>query len=340
MRLVLFITLLFMPVYMYAQGKPYAAIDDHAISTGYFGVQQLAEKLTVNCASDSEKARSLFRWIAEHIGYDVIEFHKANRALPVIPYEGTDSVGAMARYYTNFAEQVIKRRKAVCEGYATLFKVLCDNAGLESVIIHGCSRNSLASIGKGFTENHAWNAIKLNGTWRLLDPCWGSGNCNADITKFTKSFNEFYFCTPPELFVYNHYPTDTTWLQMGRPPTREEFAAYPHFMAPREGVASFNFSPATGLIKAHIGDTVRITIESSIVSAPQEGKTPLSRLIEFDAGNAIINFKEKDSTSYQASKVVDHKLLYEYKVWSKDVRTLFLDHNMQYLCAYKLEVEE
>lgn len=53
-------------------------------------------------------------------------------------------------------------KKAVCGGYAKTFKVLADKAGLESVYI----------TGKTNGESHAWNKVKVNGVWKLIDVTW------------------------------------------------------------------------------------------------------------------------------------------------------------------------
>lgn len=67
--------------------------------------------------------------------------------------------------YTIYGALVDK--KCVCEGYARSFKYLADSAGINCVLMQGKATNS-----DGTTENHAWNAVKLNGTWYLIDATW------------------------------------------------------------------------------------------------------------------------------------------------------------------------
>ena len=55
-------------------------------------------------------------------------------------------------------------------------------------------------------ENHEWNAIKLNGEYYLCDVTWGSGK--VENNKFVKNYNTFYFCCPPDRFIYTHLPSD------------------------------------------------------------------------------------------------------------------------------------
>ena len=54
------------------------------------------------------------------------------------------------------------------------------------------------------TSNHAYSAIKLDNKWYLLDVTWGAGK--IEDKKFIKKYDEFYFCTDPELFILNHFP--------------------------------------------------------------------------------------------------------------------------------------
>ena len=58
-------------------------------------------------------------------------------------------------------------KKCVCEGYAKAFKYLLNSVGYECELLQGTATNS-----SGQTENHAWNAVKLNGIWYEIDTTW------------------------------------------------------------------------------------------------------------------------------------------------------------------------
>ncbi len=51
---------------------------------------------------------------------------------------------------------------AVCEGYARAFKLLCQTAGLECILITGDSKG----------VGHLWNMVKLEGNWYHVDVTW------------------------------------------------------------------------------------------------------------------------------------------------------------------------
>ena len=63
---------------------------------------------------------------------------------------------------------MLRRRKAVCSGYAALFEHLAREAGLEAVTIRGHSKGFMAGTHQDSELNHAWNAVKIEGQWRLL----------------------------------------------------------------------------------------------------------------------------------------------------------------------------
>lgn len=44
----------------------------------------------------------------------------------------------------------------------------------------------------------------------LCDVTWAAGKVD-DQSQFQKGFDDFWFCTPPDQFVYTHYPKDTSW---------------------------------------------------------------------------------------------------------------------------------
>lgn len=58
-------------------------------------------------------------------------------------------------------------KQSVCEGYAKAFKYMMDGLGIPCTLTIGKGTNS-----EGRTENHAWNYVKLDGTWYAIDTTW------------------------------------------------------------------------------------------------------------------------------------------------------------------------
>lgn len=201
-------------------------------------LEKLVNKLTRHCNTDVERYRSIFIWITYTIGYDV-------EALKKPALRETDP------------EKVVKKRKAVCAGYSALFLRLCELANLECVTIAGWAKNRL-SIGRPLTKtDHAWNAIKINNEWYLCDVTWGAGSVTEGTGIFRFDFKDFYFCTPPELFSYDHFPKDKQWL-LGEKISEKKFINRVHFYPAAIKLNLKELSPDDGVIKYKKGGIIDI----------------------------------------------------------------------------------
>lgn len=191
----------------------YAAVDRHALAapaSATESVAALSSYLTEPFETDEKKARAIFRWIADNIAYDV---------------EGLFS-GHPAQ---KEAGDVLQSRSSVCAGYASLFEALGREAGLEVVSISGYAKGYGYHVGDIIPDksNHAWNAVKIDGEWKLMDPTWGAGNLNK-ANHYQKEFEPFYFFTKPEEFIYEHFPTEARWQLLPEPVSQEEFQDLPY----------------------------------------------------------------------------------------------------------------
>jgi hypothetical protein len=138
---------------------------------------------------DEMKARAFFTWITENIRYDIVEYKNPN-----------------PDYDKQQALQVFKNKKGVCEGYSNLFKAFCELSGISCHVVGGHCRE----FGKYLPEGHAWNTVRINGEWRLVDVTWGAGVLN-ELGKYEKAFNDVYFFTAPPTFIEDHYAFDPAW---------------------------------------------------------------------------------------------------------------------------------
>lgn len=127
------------------------------------------------------------------------------------------------------AEVVFASRTAVCAGYARLVVAIGKAAGLEVAYVTGYARDAeqlsvsgtdataLASLEGGL---HAWNAVKIDGTWMLLDVTWDDNDPGEPIE------SEFLL-TPPAWFGYQHLPEDPAWQLVAAPLSPGEFIRQP-----------------------------------------------------------------------------------------------------------------
>lgn len=102
--------------------------------------------------------------------------------------------------------------------------------GLEAELITGYAKGYGYQPGDKFTEtNHAWNAVKIRGAWKLFDTTWGSGagdNVNGKLAS-KMEFDPVWFATEPKIFIYTHLPEDQKWQGLAVPITMEKYESIP-----------------------------------------------------------------------------------------------------------------
>lgn len=183
-----------------------------------------------------DRARAVHDWVADRIVYDAPALK-----LPLIPQQDPATI--------------FRNRKGVCAGYARLFREIGQAAGLEVVYVVGNSRDERGDIGGA---GHAWNAVKLEGAWYLLDATWDAGHLENGA--FVKQFSTRYFLAPPEVFGLNHFPDESAWQLRERPLTRGEFMRQP-MLDPRFYIEGFRLVEPTRS-QITVNDQVVIRVEN------------------------------------------------------------------------------
>lgn len=193
-----------------------ARIDQRALAAPAQRERSLEELARYLCPADyteDDKVRSIFRWVADRITYD-LDGLRSNHLGGQQP------------------EQVLQSRKAVCEGYSRLFQALAQKAGLRAEFISGKSsyNDRLPFKLPDGMGGHGWNAVYLRGRWRLLDVTWAAGSVDSEA-RFKKRFDDYWYLTPPEQFVYTHLPKDSSWQMLSSPWSSERFESTPQYSA-------------------------------------------------------------------------------------------------------------
>ncbi|WP_452599428.1 transglutaminase domain-containing protein [Pontimicrobium sp. MEBiC01747] len=170
----------------------------------------LAYNLTHTLQTDVEKLRAIYIWVCDNIKGD---YKQQNTVLKKRKQLKNDSI-ALTKWNKEYKRITFKRllnhKKTICTGYAYLVSELCFLANIESVIINGYGRDVESNINTLESENHSWNAVKLNNKWYLCDATWSSGYIDEYGT-FIKAYNDGYFLTPPILFGKSHFPLLQKW---------------------------------------------------------------------------------------------------------------------------------
>ena len=248
----------------------FASIDWKMQSTDAPTPDSLGRFINKSFGTNLEKVRAIYSWIATHIEYNTAVY-KPWTATYVYSPDPLDTATVWPSGDEMVARKVMRKRTAVCDGYARLFKVLCNYVNVEAVIVQGFARGVGSSK---FRTNHSWNAVQVDSIWQLIDVTWASGYLNH-LDDYVQRQNDYYFLTPPEQFIRDHYPEELRWTLMSNPPTPSEFKKTPfrskHFY--KYGVEEY--LPATGMIEAAVGDTLYFSLRlSDLEKAKRTGNDP------------------------------------------------------------------
>ena len=228
-------------------------VDKYARSVRKSGnYKELARKLTDRFANDEDKVRAIYVWITDNVKYDWNKFQinlKGGGRYHIKGRTKAEILLKKEKIKEKKINTVFRTGKGVCEDYSMLFKAMCDEIGIKSIIINGKIKVDPHNIGKfPSRSSHAWNAVKINNKWQLVDATWGSGYVRSGI--FYKKFEDRFFMTEPEIFILNHYPNDTKWQLLEKPVSKQEFSNFVFVHSAFYENKVIDFSPKTGFLNA------------------------------------------------------------------------------------------
>lgn len=186
----------------------YSQIDAYACSLSgkYKSIPKLASAIAKPYTTDSAKVRAIFSWICNNIAYDCAEYHSKNRKLEGASFPRNASKELRAakheEVYYKYASKVLRKRKGICEGYATLFYELCRMNNIKCEIVIGKVKKE--KNGKTRYFGHAWNKVYINEQWYYLDATWAAGYCDEKVKKYFKDLSEKYYLTPTDAPYESH----------------------------------------------------------------------------------------------------------------------------------------
>ncbi len=234
--LALFFVLLFFAIPVVA--KDYSRVDNHAKDTPFKYSQtipELVEYLIKPFKNDEEKkARVIYAWIAYHIDYDLYYVRALDQMTKKVPSRVRRGLPAQTDIFESWL--------GICGDIAELYQKMAQAAGLEAVVVNGFADTPKVTRKTFKGAGHAWNAVKIDGKWQLLDATWaisGIGQVYGDIkrdstynrqvAKRMKPFwkkrksmagrdvkDEWFFVKPRQM-VKTHYPNDPQWQLLTHP---------------------------------------------------------------------------------------------------------------------------
>ena len=320
MKLLLAI-LIFLPLRFYSQlGQTnFYAIDSKVESIPVSKADELAKQLASLGKTDREKVRAIFRWITEHIDYNVLPVGRGKKKPYSFYNEPDDSSAALPSLDERVAAKVLNTGIAFCDGYSRLFKTLCDHAGIKAEVIYGYARTN---NNRRFAVNHTWNSVFIDSTWYLLDVTWASGFITYG-NEYVHQYNDLYFLTSPGEFIRDHYPEDAQWTLLKDPPVYREFAQSPFRYSGYVKAGVSSYFPAKGVIEVAVGDTIAIEltarkeINTFLVSAsPLPDTTQLTKIspVNTSGEKLVLRYNITDATGEWLYVFCNEELALRYKL--------------------------
>lgn len=324
---IIFIIFLFLPLCFYSQQRQedFYRIDSKAEAIPFAKTDTLAKQLASLGKTDREKVRAIFRWITEHIDYNVMPFGRSKKITSQFYKEPDDSTVALPPLNERIATKVLNTGVAFCEGYSRLFKTLCDHVGIKAEIIYGYARTN---TNRRFAVNHTWNSVYIDSAWHLLDVTWASGFVTYG-NEYIRRYNDFYFLTSPDEFIRDHYPEDPQWALLKDPPVYREYSQSPFRYSGylKAGVSSY--FPAKGVIDVAVGDTILIELKA---------RKELRNF--FVSESPVLDTTQIKITEFSPVNTSGEKLVFKYNITTTTGEWLYVFCNEELALRYKLNVRK
>lgn len=123
-------------------------------------VSQVLDDLDLDDLDTYEKIEKIYNYVCKRVSYD---------------YDTSGNTGKFSAY------NALVKKKAVCQGYASLIYRMMRQAGVECRVIKGTS-NGVA---------HSWNIVRIGQKYYNIDATWDAGSDPDDYKYFLKTEAEF-----------------------------------------------------------------------------------------------------------------------------------------------------
>lgn len=192
----------------------------------YQTFEELSRALTEGLQNDVQKVRAIFTWIG------------------LQGTKGNNSKNNVAPMSPQHIVQLVIQRKA---SYNLLFVMLCRAVKIPCVFIRGLAKSAAYEVGDRTVDKlgNSWTAVFVSGGWRFVFPLWafsaivghstgtwtlvesdgqGARETEAKSSGVTvANFNDYYFLTDPDEFIYTCFPHDSKWQLLAKPYTKQQF---------------------------------------------------------------------------------------------------------------------
>ncbi|KAF2754924.1 hypothetical protein EJ05DRAFT_533119 [Pseudovirgaria hyperparasitica] len=158
--------------------------------------------------SDVQRLRAIFTWVSERIGWE------------------EDFVGDID------SRRVIQSRRACAEESAVLVMEMCSAVGLHAEVVNGYLKTPGEELDMtaAMRPNHWWNAVIVDGQWRIMDCCLANpSNPKRHLysSASTQVAETFWFLARPIEICYTHIPIIPEQQHICPPLSHEVLLALP-----------------------------------------------------------------------------------------------------------------
>lgn len=321
---VLFFVFFFFAAAVFSQN--YTEVDNKVRAYPKFAdVSALGYRIMNDFDDDTERVRAAFSWITNNMIYQrtLDDIFQSSQKITFTSEAGREY--QMRKLVLKRINHAFKKKKGVCIDYSLILYELCRQFGLKRKVILGIAKTDIGNIDqKDLYKNHSWNAVKIDGQWRLMDPTWASGYIDIKSNKFVRNFLDHYFFTEPAEFVKHHLPSKPEWQLLKEPISAKTFFNAPIFLPDyfKTGIALS--SATSGILKSskkskniiHFDELPRYHLMFYSINGSDELKK--------------LNFKKVDKSAYISKIRLRRKL-------KKNTNYLTIFHKSKAILNFKIE---
>lgn len=150
-------------------------LPSRGVESDHPAIRELARKITAGKTTDREKAKAIYRYVAQNMKYDIGKFRKNT-------FSWDDS-----------ALKAVRTQTGVCQDFVFLSIALLRSLDIPARFVEG----------EAGGQRHAWVEAWIGGGWLTMDPTWGSGYITPD-GRFVKKYDPSYFNPPAKKFSETH----------------------------------------------------------------------------------------------------------------------------------------
>jgi len=230
-----FCKVLFFVLFLWAStlfSQNYERVDSRVKSYPRFhSVTDLGYRIMNDFPDETHRVRAAFIWLTHNIAYGK-PGNLARKHYRKIKYSSIEERDEQIYDFVYSKIDIsFKARTGVCIDYSLMLNALLEQFKLPSKVISGIAKTDVKDIGgENLFKKHSWNAVRIEGEWKLMDATWAAGYVEKRSRKFVRSYLDHYFFTAPSAFVLSHFPSKQEWQLTDVPVNMASFLGSPIFM--------------------------------------------------------------------------------------------------------------